>query len=271
VWAFESGQAAMPVDVRYAVPSLLPSMLDSGEADAVLASSIESLISPNRKVANGVGIASEGPVESVRLFSRVPFGQIRRLALDQSSLTSNALAQILLADRFGAKLVAEPRPPELNRMLEEFDAGVLIGDIGMKTDGTGLHVLDLGQAWTEWTGLPFVWALWIGNERLTPELSGFLNLARRLAGLGAGSGLASLGQAKLIKAIANDSGWEPDEVERYLTRVIGFDLTDRHWAGLREFRQKLANHGYPVQDTMPEIVEPEVQPDDPRLAQASPA
>lgn len=271
VWAFERGLGEMPVDVKHAIPSRLPAMLDSGEADAVLASSIESLLSPNRRIAGGIAIASDGAVESVRLFSKVPFGQIRRLALDQSSLTSNALAQILLRDRFGAQPEAKACPPDLKSMLAEFDAGVLIGDIGMKSDGTGLHILDLGQAWSEWTGLPFVWALWIGSERLTPELAGYLARARELSGLGAGRTRSAESVAQIVNDIAAVSGWTLDEVERYLTQVIGFDLTPRHLAGLKEFRQRLVAHGFAVHDRMPEIVEPIYSPDDPRLVEPSPA
>ena len=181
---FEEEPGRFPVEVRYDVPSRLPAMLDRREADAVMASSIESLLTPGRRIAGGLCIASRGPVLSVRLFSKPPIGEIRTLALDQSSLTSNSLAKVVLWERYGVRPDASPEPPVLSDMLANYDACVLIGDIGMRTDGSGLHVIDLGEEWTELTGLPFVWAAWIGGDRLDEELSGYLRAARIMSCLG---------------------------------------------------------------------------------------
>jgi len=271
----------LPVKVVYDVPSKLPALLETGEADAVLASSIEALNTPGRKVAGGLCIASNGAVLSVRLFSKVPPKQIRSLALDQSSLTSNALAKIVLAERYGAEPTGTARPPDLKEMLAEHDACILIGDIGMRTDGAGLQVLDLGEEWKKLTGLPFVWALWIGTENLTPELAGMLNVARVMSFLGAPSSSSPAERQKaLIKkllgpfefdaqiaaqranqlaAISAETGWSVDQVRRYLCETIIFDLGEKELEGLARFQEMIQKHCFAEAKHFPEIVAPEIE------------
>lgn len=156
------------VEVVYDVPSRLPALLDSGEVDAILVSSIEYLRREDLVIAADVGIMSNGPVASVRLLSKVPLEQIKTLALDQSSMTSNMLAQIILAEK-GVRPRLVTMEPNQTAMLAECDACVLIGDMGLEADGTGLVDVDLGAAWTEMTGLPFVWALWLAKRDRFPE------------------------------------------------------------------------------------------------------
>ena len=177
VWWFEHLGQDSPVKVIYDVPSKLPALLDSGQAQAILVSSIDALRTPNRTIADGVCIGSHGPVESVRLFSRVPFPEINTLALDASSMTSNRLAQIILAEQYHTIPEVLTMPPDVQTMLEVCDACVLIGDIGMTAQSPGARILDLGAAWKDLTGLPFVWAVWTGENNLTPQLTALLNQA----------------------------------------------------------------------------------------------
>lgn len=220
-----------PLQVLVDVPSALPRMLDDGRAAAVLCSSFEALATPGRRVAEGVAIASRGAVESVRLFSRVPFAKIRRLALDKSSLTSNRLAQIVLAEAYGAHPEVEAAAPDLATMLAHADAAVLIGDSGMLASAEGLHVLDLGQAWRDLTGQPFVWAMWIGDEGLTPQVAGWLQAAR------------AWGEERLAD-LARNVPWPPGMAARYLARTMEYRLEEDMLAGLRAFGAKLVEHGH---------------------------
>lgn len=231
---FEHLGAASPVRVEYEVPSALPARLSAG-ADAVLVSSIEALRKPGARMVADVCIGSRGAVESVRLFSRVPFERIGILALDASSMTSNALARILLAETFGCRPQTVVRPSAPPEELEGADACVLIGDLGMASEGRGMRVLDLGQAWAGLTGLPFVWAGWIGTEGLTPVLAAHLSEAWQWArGVGWESTLA-LAEAH--------SGWPRPLVERYLSETIVYAFDDDLRAGLACFAEKLRLHG----------------------------
>ncbi|MBS1713122.1 MAG: menaquinone biosynthesis protein [Armatimonadetes bacterium] len=172
------------VEVVYAVPSRLPELLDSGEVDAILVSSYYLLTTPGLRAATSACIGSKGPVASVRLFSKRPFRTVRTLALDASSMTSNALCCLLLKDVYKNVPETSVQPPVLSDMLRDHDAGLLIGDIGMTEPGKGLWKLDLGQAWTKWQGLPFVWALWVGREKLDPCLASMLEIAARSSWMG---------------------------------------------------------------------------------------
>ncbi|HZH99349.1 MAG TPA: menaquinone biosynthesis protein [Fimbriimonadaceae bacterium] len=232
VHAFEVLGDSSPVRVVYDVPSKLPALLESGEADAILVSSVDALRNPGRRMADGVCIGSFGPVKSVRLLSRLPFQSIKSLALDQSSMTSNRLAQILLREHFGVQPETRHEPPDLHQMLSSADACVLIGDIGMQASGEGLHVLDLGQAWTNLTGKPFVWAAWIGEERLTPELAHHLQEAATQPG------------PSLLDCAQRRSGWELGVLNDYLLSTMRYEMNAQMVEGLREFRDRLLSSGF---------------------------
>ncbi len=156
------------VEVVYDVPSRLPALLDSGEVDAILVSSIEYLRRDDLVIAADVGIMSNGPVASVRMLSKVPLEEIQTLALDESSMTSNMLAQIILAER-GVRPSLVRMEPDQAAMLAACDACVLIGDKGLEADGTGLVDVDLGAAWTEMTGESFTWAVWLARLDRFPK------------------------------------------------------------------------------------------------------
>ncbi len=254
-WFEEQGEESL-VRVKYAVPSELPVMLDSGEADAVLGSSIDALLTPGRRMAAGVCIGSDGPVKSVRLFSKVAPRFIQSLALDANSLTSNRLAQIILAERYGSYPQVFAMPPDLASMLQHHDACVLIGDIGMMADGAGLHVLDLGKEWTEHTKKPFVWAAWIGGEGLTPELAGLLTRACRASGCGRFVAPTELTDKTVRRAI-DHAGWTEEQVRDYFFQVMVYDMDYRMIDGLREFGKRLQANGFTDCGHFPELVTPE--------------
>lgn len=273
---FEELGDESPVRVIYDVPSRLPALLESGQAQAILVSSIDALRVPGRRMADGVMIGSDGPVKSVRLFSKVRPSDIRTLAFDASSMTSNRLAQIILAERYGATPEAVTMPPDLASMLADNDACVLIGDIGMVTDGSGLHVLDLGEEWRRLTHKPFVWAAWIGNEGLTPELSAYL-----LAGAGTMyvgrhrdqetwrgkmmpqifAGLAEEPveevRSRLIQhALHHAPSWTAEMVRDYYLNVMVYEMTDEGLGGLREFQRRLYVNGFMDSNHFPALISP---------------
>lgn len=229
LWGF---RGRSDVEVILEVPSKLPALLDSGRVDAILVSSIEAIRRPELRVIPGIGIGSSGSVWSVRLFHQVALGAIQRLALDASSMTSNQLAQILLAEVHGAKPETRISPPELDLMLRDADAGVLIGDRGMQTPPPGVEAWDLGEAWTTWTGLPFVWAVWLSRSDAPAGLEAELTESAK-------AGVADLA------AVAADSaatlGFDKDFAERYLREAIDFLFTDEHAAGFRRFRDEIRN------------------------------
>ena len=151
--------------VRYDVPSICADLLRSNQIDLGLIPSIEYLQAPDYRFVPGIGIGSRGPVASVALFSRVPVGDIRRIALDTSSRTSVALIKVLCHHRFAIRPEFVPHGPDLGAMTREADAALLIGDPALEADpnALGLRKIDLGEEWTAMTGLPFVYAAWTGR------------------------------------------------------------------------------------------------------------
>lgn len=218
------------VSLKLANPSELPPLLESGQANAILVSSIDSIRTPNRKVVRKVGIASDGEAQSVRLFSKVPFSQIKRLALDSSSMTSNALAQIWLRSFNDNDIQTEILSPDLEGMFEWADAAVLIGDNGIRAVGGGLLIKDLGVAWTEMTDLPFVWALWTGNETLSPELAEALRSSVK-------EGIRII--PLLAKEASRRTGLTHFACQRYFTTIMRYRLNDLYEEGLNEFANRL--------------------------------
>jgi chorismate dehydratase len=241
VHALEAGEQGQ-VRVVYDVPSRLPALLERGEAQAVLASSFEALTTPGRTAAAGICIASYGPVRSVRLFSKKPIENIHSLALDASSMTSNHLAQVILGERYGIRPRLVHHVPDLWPMLESADACVLIGDKGMTAAGDGLYVLDLGEEWRLMTGLPFVWALWIGDSGLSPALVGHLGAALKEAGFSEDGDPRS--REEVVAAAAERASWDLETCRNYLTKTICYQLGERELEGLREFQRKLVEHGF---------------------------
>ena len=157
------------IELTMDVPSRLAEQLAAGELDVALIPSVEYLRGVERgyEIIPGFAIAARGPVRSVKLFSRVPFERIERLALDEGSRTSQVLARIWLDARHGVRPAAGRAAcrwasPSLESTA---DAVLVIGDRAMKVPHEPFHeVVDLAEAWQTLTGLPFVFALWVARR-----------------------------------------------------------------------------------------------------------
>jgi chorismate dehydratase len=162
-WALDRNPARWRV--RYDVPSVCASLLHDGSVDLGLIPSIEYLHSEEYRFVPGVGIGSRGPVASVALYTRKPIEDVRHIALDTSSRTSVTLIQVLCRHHFHIAPSFVPHGPDLAAMTTACDAGLLIGDPAFDADheALGLRKIDLGEVWTQMTGLPFIYAAWTGR------------------------------------------------------------------------------------------------------------
>jgi chorismate dehydratase len=160
-------------DLRLDYPSRLADDLTAGRLDVALIPSIEYFRGHNYEVISDACVAAHGPVLSVKLYSRVPWGQIRSLALDEGSRTSATLARVMLAERHGVFPKLQPLPLDYRTQDSDADAILLIGDRAILPPAEKFaETWDLGQEWFEWTGLPFVFAMWVAREEATqaPQL-----------------------------------------------------------------------------------------------------
>src|SRR3954470_2813699 len=114
-------------------PSVLADKLARGELDLALIPSIEYLRGRGYEILPGFAIAARGPVRSVKLFARKPFGEIERLALDEGSRTSQALCRVWLDEAHGVRpAVIESLPLGVPVEESTADAVLLIGDRAMR-------------------------------------------------------------------------------------------------------------------------------------------
>ncbi len=153
--------APFPYRFATAEPSVCADRLAAGEAAAGLVPVAALAGMPGLRALRGLGVAARQEVRSVLLVSKVPLAQVEVLAAHTASRTSVALARLLLAQRWGVRPRIVPSRPPLEAMLAAADAAVIIGDPALAVCGrTGLVEVDLAGAWVEWTGLPFVFAVW---------------------------------------------------------------------------------------------------------------
>ena len=152
-------------DVRYDIPAECARLLHARDIDLGLIPSIEYLRGPRPySIVLGAGVMSNGAVASVAIFTRKDPRDVRSIAMDSTSRTSVALATVLMQRVFNARPEPVSMQPDLARMLDSADAALVIGDYALFVDheALGVQKIDLGQLWTEHTGLPFVYAFWAG-------------------------------------------------------------------------------------------------------------
>ena len=184
--------------------------------------------------------ASPRRVRSVVILSKVPPEEIRSLALDTSSRTSVVLGQLLLRERYGATPRTTDMGPDLDAMLLDHDAALMIGDGAMRTHKEGLFVLDLAEEWHTWTGLPFVFALWCVRED-APEVDspgGVAPFFHRSLEMGRDA------LAQIVDEARRNIGWTKLELTEYLTLNLNYTLGEAERESLALFFEKALRHGF---------------------------
>lgn len=258
------------------VPSRIAEMVAGGEADIGLASIVDAAESHGQLALLPVGmIGCDGPTLTVRVFSSVPLGEARRLHADTDSHTSVVLARLLLervhgvrvevvsfdarerveigvggagsgSDNDHPRLADSAPPPEARRGsgLDEAwpETVLLIGDKVVTDAPPGErypHQMDLGEAWKAWTGLPFVYAMWVcrGDEAESARIrlaASLLDRQRRH-------------NATRLDWIASVRGgaarWPLDVARRYLGELLRFEVTERAREGAERFVREAGESG----------------------------
>ena len=215
VWGIED-------HVVFEVPSLLADRFAAGRYDVALIPVFEAFRLPEVTMVDGLSISCLGSVRSVILAHREPLEDIAEIVLDPSSRTSANLLRVLLSDRFrlSPHLVAASGNPHAARLI--------IGDPALafqNQPAPGWHILDLGQAWHEWTGLPFVFAAWTIRHKLSSQVPDAFR------------DVAAAGLAHRQEIAAREA--DPAAALAYLTRAIRFGLGDPEKQALARFRHLL--------------------------------
>jgi len=231
--------ADAPFAVRNLVPRDLGREAEAGTVDLGLMAAADYLrLKPRFELLGNFGVATRGPVQSVLLYSRRPASALEGalISVTPETSTSIRLLRLLLDVRRGLEGVRYVRGLEP----AQADAMLMIGDRAMRMRDRRpagfTHTLDLGADWLEWTGLPFVYAVWAVRSALDPALKSDVRafLESSLA-----AGLASLPE---VARRETGPGWSAAEMEAYLRR-FHYRLGPEEMQGLDRFEALLREHG----------------------------
>ncbi len=251
-----------PVRLTFGFPSRLAEVLYADLADVALLPVVEVFRGRSAGMVPGIGIAARGPVASVKLFSRVPLPEIKRVSVDRASCSSVALLRILLAEMHDLRpdfFAVEPRPENLE---DTEDALLVTGDRcfaveGRLREGGGRGFLgyDLAELWVRTTGLPFVFAVWALGKSFVQRASASeqADLIHRLT-RARDHGLANLEAIAVREAAAGRLGPGGENssaaLQHYFRDCLLYVLTEKETAGLQRFFELCLRHaicpaGYP--------------------------
>lgn len=211
------------------IPSVCAQKLLHGEADLALA---PVAIIPELKeawLASDYCIGATGPVQTVCIFSDRPLHAIKRLYLDFHSRSSVALTRVLCREYWHINPELLPASEGFEQQIGGDTAGLIIGDRAIGKASQYAYTYDLAEAWTEWTGLPFVFAAWVSTRPLDPDFLAHFNNALE-------AGIEHIPQLiKILPSMPNGF-----DLEAYFKQNISYNLDEPKWIGLNRFLGYLA-------------------------------
>jgi chorismate dehydratase len=233
IYGLIRSELSREIELSLDIPSVCAQKLKTGEADLALAPVAIIPELDRAYLVSDYCIGAEGPVKTVCLFSQVPLPQIERVYLDFHSRTSVALVQVLCREFWKVTPEFVPATEGFEQQLGGTTAAVIIGDRAIGLERRFPYVYDLGEAWTAWTGLPFVFAAWVSRRPLDADFVERFNAA--LAG-----GLERL--PELMKILPT---WPNFDLEDYYRHNISYQLDEAKWTALNRFLGILAGpQGY---------------------------
>ncbi|MFB7863957.1 MULTISPECIES: menaquinone biosynthetic enzyme MqnA/MqnD family protein [unclassified Streptomyces] len=251
-WGLARTGTLLDLDLTKDTPEKLSERLVRGDLDIGPVTLVEYLRHAGDLVAlPDIAVGCDGPVMSCVIVSQRPLEQLdgARVALGSTSRTSVRLAQLLLAERYGVSPEYYTCPPDLGLMMQEAEAAVLIGDAALRASlhdapRLGLQVHDLGLMWKDWTGLPFVFAVWAARKDFLarePETVREVHQAFL-----ASRDLSLEEVAKVAEQAARWESFDAELLERYF-RTLDFRFGPEQLAGVREFARRTGpTTGFPA-------------------------
>lgn len=236
IWSFLHGSKRNLIDLSDAVPARCADLLGASEVEAALVPVIEYHRIPNISLIPDVCVGSKQEVLSVVLVSKQSeLEQVASVALDESSRTSAALLKIIFREFVGVEPAWVTRSPDLNAMLEQHDAALMIGDPAMTFPRKGVTVWDLAGLWHRFTALGFVFAMWmVRKEVFEQSLTIDFQSARN-------EGLTKIND--IVAYYKKEIPLSERELTTYLTENIQYEIDESMRKGLNLYFELAAKHG----------------------------
>jgi len=226
IFGLENSSIKEKIDLSLDIPSHCAKKLLEGKADIGLIPVAAILDLPEHYIISDYCIGATGAVNSVFIFSNCPLEEIEFLQLDPQSRSSNNLALVLLKNYWKLNPENIINAQDYSQSKHPKTAYVQIGDRTFGKTDKYPYVYDLAQEWYNFTGLPFVFAAWVSNKKLTDEFIAELNKAFQF-------GLDN--RKEVLKSINNIY---PDfDMEDYLMNKIDYTLDDKKKEALQLFHK----------------------------------
>jgi chorismate dehydratase len=208
-------------------PSRIAEMLLADEIDIGLVPVVVIPALTDPHIVTDYCIGTEGEVASVAVFSEVPLESVDKVLLDYQSRTSVQLARLLLRDYWKKEPVFEDGGKDFRSRITGNTAGVVIGDRALEQRQISTYCYDLGTAWKDYTGLPFVFAAWVSNKPLGEDFEDAFNRANAY-------GISHL------QEVVKEHPYDVYDLYTYYTHNISYNLTEEKRKGLALFLRMAA-------------------------------
>jgi chorismate dehydratase len=230
IYGFEQGMMLEEVDLLIDHPANIAAMLQNGTIDIGLIPVAAEPGLDKHYTVSDYGIACNGEVASVCLFSDVPLAEIKTIILDYQSRTSVALLKLLLSEHWKINPLLIEGTAHYENEISGSTAGLVIGDRAFTQRLKNRYMYDLGFAWKEMTGLPFVFATWVSNCVLSADFIAAFNDTNEY-------GLQHLDE------VLNQNQFSAFDLKAYYTLYIQFRLNKEMKIAKDLFLKMLADKG----------------------------
>ena len=230
IYGLQQGMMQEELDLVMDYPANVAKMLIEDQVDIGLVPVATIPKLKDYHIVCDYGIACDGEVASVGLFSDVPMEEITKVLLDYQSRTSVRLARILMKEFWKIDPEIIDTRDDFRGQIKGTTAGIVIGDRALEQRKDSAYVFDLGQAWKEMTGLPFVFAAWISNKQIDPDFQQAFNEANRY------------GLERLEEVVARHP-YQTYDLITYYKENIDYSLDAKKMEGLQLYLKYLTQFG----------------------------
>jgi len=227
IYGFEQGMMADEIDLVIDYPANVAKLLVENKIDIGLIPVAAIPLLREHYIISDYCIGCDGEVASVCLFSQVPINEIEIILLDYQSKTSVALLQLLLNEHWKIEPTLIESSADYEKDIKGTTAGLVIGDRAFKQRLISPYIYDLGLAWKEMTGLPFVFAAWVSNKEIDADFVEQFNRANKY------------GLERLEEVVEKNTSPHFD-LRSYYTKNIEFELSLIKLQSVKLFIEKIS-------------------------------